>query len=333
MSNNQDFDYLFKVIVIGDGGVGKTALTTRFSQGIFRDQYKMTIGVDFSIKTIDVNGKSVKLQIWDTGGQERFAYIRPLYYKGAAGSLFVFDLTNRKSFDNLNQTWFDEVFSNCGNDLPWILVGNKADLTDREVSREEAEAFANKYNVKYIESSAKSGKSVNESFFQLTRLLIEDREGTGMPTTKEAMAQTQQATTQTTEATQAAQNTQSTTADQEQQAEAATQEVDQQAYLKNLENYKKLSNVALSRLQAGDTHEARNLFKQAYEYAKRVNFEDGMTWLQDQISYCIKLIEQAKKQEKKKSYHMICNYCEKKYSVPKKARYRCPKCGTELEPL
>ncbi|MHA1270775.1 MAG: GTP-binding protein [Candidatus Helarchaeota archaeon] len=321
--SDQDFDYLFKIIILGDGGVGKTALTTRFAQGIFRENYKMTIGVDFSIKTIEVNGKRVKLQIWDTGGQERFSYIRPLYYKGSAGAIFAFDITNRKSFENLENTWFNEVFSNCGSDLPWVLVGNKCDLPDREVSLDEAKSFALQRGVTYLESSAKSGQSVNDVFYELTKLLISEREDIGMPTvsgiTTEAAVQTK--STQTTQTT------------QEKQSAVAESSFDQQAYLKNLENYKKLSNVALSKLQSGDHHEALNLFKQAYEYARRVNFEDGMTWIQDQISYCNKLIEQAKQQKEKKSFPMICKYCNVQYKVPKPARYRCPKCGTELEKL
>jgi len=320
-----DFDYLFKIIVLGDGGVGKTALTTRFATGVFKEQYKMTIGVDFSIKTINVNGRNVKLQIWDTGGQERFAYIRPLYYRGASGAIFAFDITNRKSFENLEKIWFNEVFSNCGNEIPWILVGNKADLTDREVSREEAEAFAAQRGVKYIESSAKSGQSVDEVFYELTKLLIAEREGTGMPTTPAAA----KATTQTAQAAQAAQSAQiaaGTTA-------VAQQTFNQQEYFRALENYKKLSNVALSKLQTGDAYEAKNLFKQAYEYAKKANFEDGMTWLQEQIAYCDRLIEQAKQQQQKTMYPMICRYCNVQYKVPKKARYRCPRCGTELEKL
>ncbi len=318
---NGDFDYLFKIIVIGSGGVGKTALTTRFAQGIFRDQYKMTIGVDFSIKTIEINGKKVKLQIWDTGGQERFAYIRPLYYKGASGAIFAFDITNRKSFESLSNTWFNEVFTNCGSNIPWVLVGNKADLPDREVSVEEAREFAAQRGVSYIESSAKSGQSVNEVFYALTKLLIGEREDIGMPT----ISSTASTATQT--------QTQVSQANQQGETVEAQESFDQQAYLKALENYKKLSNVALSRLQSGDHHEALNLFKQAYEYASKVKFEDGMTWLQEQIDYCNKLIEQARQQQEKKSYPMICRYCNVQYKVPKPARYRCPKCGTELEKL
>ncbi len=156
-------------------------------------------------------------------------------------------------------------------------------------------------------------------------MLISEREGVGMPTRRVATPAASSASSSVGRA----QVVQSSS-----QAEIAAEETfDQQAYLRALENYKKLSNVALAKLQAGDPHEAANLFKQAYDYASKVKFEDGMTWLQEQISYCNKLIEQAKQQKEKKSYPMICRYCNVQYKVPKPARYRCPKCGTELEKL
>ncbi len=102
----EEYDYLFKVIVLGDGGAGKTALTVRFAQGYFQESYKMTVGVDFSVKLIQVGDKRTKLQVWDTGGQERFSFVRPLYYKGAMGALLVFDVSNRESFDHLTN-WME----------------------------------------------------------------------------------------------------------------------------------------------------------------------------------------------------------------------------------
>ncbi|MBN2150365.1 MAG: GTP-binding protein, partial [Candidatus Lokiarchaeota archaeon] len=109
----EEYDFLFKCIVLGDGGAGKTALTVRFSQGYFQESYKMTVGVDFSVKLLEVAGKRAKLQIWDTGGQERFSFVRPLYYRGAMGALLVFDVTNRESFDHL-ANWVEELESNAG---------------------------------------------------------------------------------------------------------------------------------------------------------------------------------------------------------------------------
>jgi small GTP-binding protein len=168
------YDYLFKVIAVGNGAVGKTSITLRFSTGTFRDSYIMTIGVDFAVKTIDVQSsggiKKVKLQIWDTGGQERFSYVRPLYYKGAMGGLVVFDVTQPDSFQSIPR-WFDEVKKNRG-DIPLILVGNKVDLPDRKIKSEQAEQAAKKVGVKYLETSAKTGESVDRVFTELSNLMV-----------------------------------------------------------------------------------------------------------------------------------------------------------------
>ncbi|WXG42633.1 MAG: GTP-binding protein [Promethearchaeati archaeon SRVP18_Atabeyarchaeia-1] len=179
-----DYDYLFKVIAVGNGAVGKTSITLRFSTGKFRDSYIMTIGVDFAIKTIEVQSregvKKVKLQIWDTGGQERFSYVRPLYYKGAMGGLVVFDVTQPESFESVPK-WFEEVRKNRG-DVPLILVGNKVDLDDRKVSSEQAQQLAKKIGVKYLETSAKTGESIEKVFSELSSLMVKytkqiEREG------------------------------------------------------------------------------------------------------------------------------------------------------------
>jgi small GTP-binding protein len=169
------YDYLFKVIAIGDGAVGKTSITLRFSTGVFRDSYIMTIGVDFAVKTIDVQTpegvKKVKLQIWDTGGQERFSYVRPLYYKGARGGILVFDVTKPESFESVPK-WFEEVKKNRGS-IPLILVGNKVDLPDRKVSLDEAAQMAKKVGMKYLETSAKTGASVDSVFAELSNQMVQ----------------------------------------------------------------------------------------------------------------------------------------------------------------
>jgi small GTP-binding protein len=169
-----DYDYLFKCVVVGDGGCGKTAIVVRFSQGFFQEQYKLTIGVEFAVKTIDVKGYRVKTQIWDTGGQERFQYVRPLYYKGSMGALLVFDLTNRESFDHIAK-WIEEVRSNAGK-IPMIIVGNKSDLVnERKISREEATQFAKSLDLFYVESSAKSGEGIGDVFAVLALLMIGEK--------------------------------------------------------------------------------------------------------------------------------------------------------------
>ena len=177
----EEYDYLFKSIVVGDGGVGKTALTLRFSKGFFTEDYKMTIGVDFHVKTINIDSIEgpirAKLQIWDTGGQERFSSIRPMYYRGSLGALLIFDLTNAGSFDHLPQ-WIEEIRANVKTEIPLLLVGNKSDLVaQRTVSLEEINNFTYKFNLYYMETSAKTGEGVGDCFYILACLMI----GSGVP--------------------------------------------------------------------------------------------------------------------------------------------------------
>ena len=177
----EEYDYLFKSIVVGDGGVGKTALTLRFSKGFFTEDYKMTIGVDFHVKTISIDSNEgpirSKLQIWDTGGQERFSSIRPMYYRGSLGALLIFDLTNSSSFDHL-PGWIEEVRANVKTEIPLLLVGNKSDLVDqRAVSLEEINIFTQNFNLYYMETSAKTGEGVGDCFYILACLMI----GSGVP--------------------------------------------------------------------------------------------------------------------------------------------------------
>jgi len=167
----EDYDFLFKSVVVGDGGSGKTAVVVRFSQGFFQENYKLTIGVEFAVKTININNYNVKLQIWDTGGQERFRYVRPLYYKGSMGCIILFDLTNRESFDHVPK-WLEEVKKESGN-IPILLVGNKSDLiNERAVSLDEALQISKDLNMFYVESSAKNGKGVGDVFAILSLLMI-----------------------------------------------------------------------------------------------------------------------------------------------------------------
>jgi small GTP-binding protein len=177
----EEYDYLFKSIVVGDGGVGKTALTLRFSKGFFTEDYKMTIGVDFHVKTITIDSVEgpirAKLQIWDTGGQERFSSIRPMYYRGSLGALLIFDLTNTASFEHLPQ-WIEEIRANVKTEIPLLLVGNKSDLVDqRTISLEELNKFTENFNLYYMETSAKTGEGVGDCFYILACLMI----GSGVP--------------------------------------------------------------------------------------------------------------------------------------------------------
>ena len=174
------YDYLFKLIVVGDGAVGKTALSVRFDQGTFEQSYKMTIGADFFVKVVQVKDKKgethrIKMQIWDTAGQERFGAIRPLYYRGAAAGLVVFDVTNRKSFSNLEKKWFTEVYQSCGH-IPLILLGNKTDLEDlRVISSEEGRALSAARKLQFFETSAKTGQNVDGAFLSIGEILLETK--------------------------------------------------------------------------------------------------------------------------------------------------------------
>ncbi|MEM2637047.1 MAG: GTP-binding protein [Candidatus Korarchaeota archaeon] len=176
--------YIFKTIVVGKGASGKTSLMMRWTEGKFREDYLMTIGVNFNVKDIDLltfDGKRerVRLTIWDTAGQERFAKIRPTYYNGAMGGLLVFDLTSRDSFDEL-EMWVEEIKKYIAG-IPLILVGNKIDLPNRAVSTKEALIkarelgklyYENDIPLYYYETSAKTGANVNSVFKDLARLMI-----------------------------------------------------------------------------------------------------------------------------------------------------------------
>jgi small GTP-binding protein len=166
---------VFKVIAVGDGSVGKTSITIRFCEGKFSQEYLMTIGANFGVKQNTVSfgeeNKDIKLQIWDTGGQERFSPIRELYYKGALGAIVVFDVTNRESFEHV-PTWFTEIRKNVSN-IPITLIGNKIDLPGRIISSNEGVQMGKKCAAPYRETSAKTGDCVDEVFLELSyRILL-----------------------------------------------------------------------------------------------------------------------------------------------------------------
>ncbi|EZG76300.1 small GTPase family Rab subfamily protein [Gregarina niphandrodes] len=157
-------DYLFKILLIGDSGVGKSCLLLRFADGNYTDSYISTIGVDFKIKTIMLEDKKVKLQIWDTAGQERFRTITSSYYRGAQGIIVVFDVTDRDSYDHVRQ-WMHEIERYAGEEVNTLLVGNKRDLTsERAVTYSEGEDLAASYGIRYVETSARECTNVESAF-------------------------------------------------------------------------------------------------------------------------------------------------------------------------
>ncbi len=165
-----DCDYLFKIISIGDSGVGKSSLITQYVDNIFTDSHISTIGVDFKIKTIEHLGKIIKLQIWDTAGQERFRTITTSYYRGAHGIMIVFDKTNIDSYLNINK-WLNEVKYHAKENVKIILIGNKSDLNDIQVKEQEIIDFCKNNNLCYIETSAKTGTNVDNIFEKLIELM------------------------------------------------------------------------------------------------------------------------------------------------------------------
>ncbi|EDV25731.1 Ras-related protein Rab-8A [Trichoplax sp. H2] len=165
----KSYDYLFKLLLIGDSGVGKTCVLFRFSEDAFNSTFISTIGIDFKIRTIELDGKKIKLQIWDTAGQERFRTITTAYYRGAMGIMLVFDITNERSFENI-KTWIRNIEEHAASDVEKMILGNKCDVVDkRQVSKEQAQQLAAEYGVKFSETSAKDGHNVEEAFMTLAK--------------------------------------------------------------------------------------------------------------------------------------------------------------------
>ena len=163
-----------KLLLIGDSTVGKTSILFRYINEEFPEYYVSTIGVEYKIKTLIIDGKKVILRIWDTSGQERYRSITQNFYRNANGILFVFDITNRESFNNI-KIWLTDS-ENCETKVTKILVGNKIDLKDkRTVDKEIIEAFAEKKDMKYFESSAKEGINIDELFRELAELILKDK--------------------------------------------------------------------------------------------------------------------------------------------------------------
>lgn len=167
----QQPNYLFKIVAIGSGGVGKTSLIRRFAESRFDASYLPTLGVDITTKRVEVDGIEVKLICVDTAGQEYFSKLRPTYYKGANGALVVFDITKLKTFEAVDR-WLSELKNNVEEEIPKILIGNKTDLPKRNVSMELIEEISKRENMKYYEASALDGRNVDNIFFELTRAIL-----------------------------------------------------------------------------------------------------------------------------------------------------------------
>lgn len=164
--------YIVKICLLGEAGVGKTSLVYRFVENRFRDNYKATLGVNLLKKDLNLEKYGeVSAQIWDLGGQESFRSLRNLYLEGANGALVIYDVTNKKSFEKL-QDWI-ESFKNSRGDEPILLIGNKVDLEDKiVVGKGEGEEFANKHNMDFLITSAKTGRNVEDAFENLILTIL-----------------------------------------------------------------------------------------------------------------------------------------------------------------
>ncbi|RWR84700.1 Small GTPase superfamily [Cinnamomum micranthum f. kanehirae] len=161
---DEDYDYLFKVVLIGDSGVGKSNILSRFTRNEFCLESKSTIGVEFATRTLQVEGKTIKAQIWDTAGQERYRAITSAYYRGALGALLVYDVTKPTTFENVSR-WLKELRDHADSNIVIMLIGNKTDLKHlRAVATEDAQGFAEREGLSFIETSALEAVNVEKAF-------------------------------------------------------------------------------------------------------------------------------------------------------------------------
>ena len=159
-----EYDYLFKLIIVGDTNVGKTNIMSKYTKDQFNITSKSTIGVEFGTKILEIDNKKVKAQIWDTAGQERYKSITSAYYKGAKGAFIVYDITNKSTFESVDK-WIKDLNSYGDKNLTMLLIGNKSDLEDKRIiNKEEGEEKAKSFELGFIETSAYNGDNIDQAF-------------------------------------------------------------------------------------------------------------------------------------------------------------------------
>jgi len=173
MDTKSEFDYLIKLLILGDSAVGKTNFLCKLTENKFNQNYMASTAIDIKNTSIKINGKNIKLQIWDTAGQEKYRALTRSFLIKAQGILALYDITNHTSFDNL-QSWLTLIKEECYIDIPVIIVGNKMDLEEKRiVDKEEASEYAKKQNVEFIETSSKTGENVEKTLYMLTEKVLQ----------------------------------------------------------------------------------------------------------------------------------------------------------------
>ena len=174
MSEKKQKELLYKILVLGDSSVGKTCFLMRYADNTFQEIHMSTIGLDYKLKNVQLDdGKIVKIQIWDTAGQDRFRSITKNYYKGAHGIILIYDVTSRKTFDSV-KNWISQIKEEVSDKVNIILVGNKIDdVQNRKVTFEEGEKMASSFGLPFFETSAKSGVNIDTTFNELVKKTVE----------------------------------------------------------------------------------------------------------------------------------------------------------------
>jgi len=170
----ESYDFLFKLILIGDSSVGKSNILLKYLKGEFDQNSRATVGVEFGTKNIKIKNKKIKIQIWDTAGQERYRSITSAYYKGAKGAFIVYDITRKLTFDNIDK-WITDLKTNGDKNISIILIGNKSDLEDkREVEKEEGIKKSEEYKIAFLETSALNGDNIDKAFNELLEQIYQN---------------------------------------------------------------------------------------------------------------------------------------------------------------